>query len=91
VTGLIQIELNHGRDLGTPSFFFHWDSFYTHLIVVPARVESMQQHRPFSIATWCLYLLLLAVRVFVAISPGYIHPDEFFQSAEITAGTGGYY
>ncbi|KAK3833128.1 MAG: Alg9-like mannosyltransferase family-domain-containing protein [Linnemannia elongata] len=25
-------------------------------------------------------------RLFIAFSPGYIHPDEFFQSAEITAG-----
>ncbi|KAG0302348.1 hypothetical protein BGZ98_007592, partial [Dissophora globulifera] len=45
----------------------------------------MQRHRPFSRATWCIYLVLLAFRVFIAISPGYIHPDEFFQSAEITA------
>ncbi|KAF9180852.1 alpha 1,2 mannosyltransferase [Haplosporangium sp. Z 767] len=46
----------------------------------------MQRYRPFSRATWCIYLLLLALRVFFAISPSYIHPDEFFQSAEITAG-----
>ncbi|KAI8606153.1 Alg9-like mannosyltransferase family-domain-containing protein [Dissophora ornata] len=46
----------------------------------------MHQHRPFSKATWNIYLFLLAVRVFIAVSPGYIHPDEFFQSAEITAG-----
>ena len=46
----------------------------------------MNQYRPFSRATWSIYLFLLAIRVFIAISPGYIHPDEFFQSAEITAG-----
>ncbi|GJJ69170.1 GPI mannosyltransferase 4 [Entomortierella parvispora] len=46
----------------------------------------MPQYRPFSRATWSIYLFLLAFRAFIAISPGYIHPDEFFQSAEITAG-----
>ncbi|KAG9061915.1 alpha 1,2 mannosyltransferase [Linnemannia hyalina] len=46
----------------------------------------MQQHRPFSRATWNIYLVFLAFRLFIALSPGYIHPDEFFQSAEITAG-----
>jgi hypothetical protein len=46
----------------------------------------MQQHRPFSRATWNIYLAFLAVRLFIAFSPGYVHPDEFFQSAEITAG-----
>ncbi|KAF9560924.1 alpha 1,2 mannosyltransferase [Mortierella alpina] len=46
----------------------------------------MRRYRPFSRATWTIYLLLLAFRLFSALSPGYIHPDEFFQSAEITAG-----
>ncbi|KAF9152616.1 alpha 1,2 mannosyltransferase [Linnemannia schmuckeri] len=46
----------------------------------------MQQYRPFSRATWNIYLVFLAFRLFIALSPGYIHPDEFFQSAEITAG-----
>ncbi|KAF9947597.1 hypothetical protein BGZ72_010430 [Mortierella alpina] len=46
----------------------------------------MRRYRPFSRATWTIYLLLLAFRIFNALSPGYIHPDEFFQSAEITAG-----
>ncbi|KAF9279035.1 hypothetical protein BGZ88_000215 [Linnemannia elongata] len=44
------------------------------------------QHRPFSRATWNIYLVFLAFRLFIALSPGYIHPDEFFQSAEIIAG-----
>jgi len=48
--------------------------------------SPMQQHRPFSWATWNIYLAFLAFRIFIALSPGYIHPDEFFQSAEITAG-----
>ncbi|KAG0207471.1 alpha 1,2 mannosyltransferase [Mortierella sp. GBA30] len=46
----------------------------------------MHRYRPFSRATWSIYLFLLVFRVFIALSPGYIHPDEFFQSAEITAG-----
>ncbi|KAF9358569.1 alpha 1,2 mannosyltransferase [Mortierella sp. AD094] len=46
----------------------------------------MLRQRPFSKATWCIYLFLLSFRIYIAISPGYIHPDEFFQSAEITAG-----
>ncbi|KAG0375223.1 hypothetical protein BGX24_009395 [Mortierella sp. AD032] len=46
----------------------------------------MQRYRPFSKATWNIYLGFLAFRIFISFSPGYIHPDEFFQSAEITAG-----
>ncbi|KAG0223186.1 hypothetical protein BGX31_008650 [Mortierella sp. GBA43] len=48
----------------------------------------MHRHRPwsFSKATWFIYLSFLAVRIFIATSSGYIHPDEFFQSAEISAG-----
>ncbi|KAG0258089.1 alpha 1,2 mannosyltransferase [Actinomortierella ambigua] len=42
--------------------------------------------RPLSKATWGIYLLFVAIRVFVAFQPGYIHPDEYFQNAEITAG-----
>ncbi|KAL8679221.1 MAG: hypothetical protein Q9186_004463 [Xanthomendoza sp. 1 TL-2023] len=32
------------------------------------------------------YLLLLLVRIYLAISPSYIHPDENFQGPEIIAG-----
>jgi hypothetical protein len=33
-----------------------------------------------------IYLLLLAVRFYFAISPSYIHPDENFQGPEVIAG-----
>lgn len=33
-----------------------------------------------------LYLLLLLVRVYFALSPSYIHPDEHFQGLEVIAG-----
>ncbi|RUS22275.1 Alg9-like mannosyltransferase family-domain-containing protein [Endogone sp. FLAS-F59071] len=33
-----------------------------------------------------LYLVLLLLRLICAFLPGYIHPDEFFQSPEVTAG-----
>ncbi|KAJ1911991.1 alpha 1,2 mannosyltransferase [Tieghemiomyces parasiticus] len=33
------------------------------------------------------YLSLAALRLAAAVLPGYIHPDEFFQSAEIAAGS----
>lgn len=33
-----------------------------------------------------IYLLLLAVRVYFALSPSYIHPDENFQGPEVIAG-----
>lgn len=32
------------------------------------------------------YLLLLAVRIYFALSPSYIHPDENFQGPEVIAG-----
>lgn len=32
------------------------------------------------------YLALLLVRVYFAISPSYIHPDENFQGPEVIAG-----
>lgn len=33
------------------------------------------------------YVGLLLIRVFLAISgTGYIHPDEYFQNGEVTAG-----
>ncbi|KAA8910889.1 Alg9-like mannosyltransferase family-domain-containing protein [Sphaerosporella brunnea] len=34
-----------------------------------------------------IYLLLLAVRLYFALSPSYIHPDEHFQGPEVMAGT----
>lgn len=34
-----------------------------------------------------LYLFLLLVRVYFALSPSYIHPDEHFQGLEVIAGT----
>lgn len=32
------------------------------------------------------YILLLLVRVFFALCPSYIHPDENFQGPEVLAG-----
>ncbi|KAK5941713.1 alpha 1,2 mannosyltransferase [Knufia obscura] len=32
------------------------------------------------------YLLLLLIRVYFAVSPSYIHPDEIFQGPEVIAG-----
>lgn len=33
------------------------------------------------------YLLLLVVRIYFALAPSYIHPDENFQGPEVIAGT----
>ena len=33
-----------------------------------------------------IYLLLLVIRFYFAISPSYIHPDENFQGPEIVTG-----
>lgn len=33
-----------------------------------------------------IYLLLLIVRFYFALSPSYIHPDENFQGPEVIAG-----
>ena len=33
------------------------------------------------------YLLLLMVRIYFALAPSYIHPDENFQGPEVIAGT----
>lgn len=32
------------------------------------------------------YLLLLLIRVYFALSPSYLHPDENFQGPEVYAG-----
>ena len=32
------------------------------------------------------YLLLLVVRIYFALAPSYIHPDENFQGPEVIAG-----
>ena len=32
------------------------------------------------------YLVLLAIRLYLALSPSYIHPDENFQGPEVVAG-----
>ncbi len=32
------------------------------------------------------YLLLLLVRIYFALSPSYLHPDENFQGPEVIAG-----
>lgn len=32
------------------------------------------------------YLLLLLIRVYFALSPSYLHPDEHFQGPEVFAG-----
>ncbi|TKA37190.1 GPI mannosyltransferase 4, partial [Friedmanniomyces simplex] len=34
-----------------------------------------------------LYLFLVCLRLYFALSPSYIHPDEHFQGPEITTGT----
>lgn len=33
-----------------------------------------------------LYLLLVLVRLYFALSPSYLHPDENFQGPEVIAG-----
>jgi hypothetical protein len=33
-----------------------------------------------------IYLLLVAIRLYFALSPSYIHPDENFQGPEVIAG-----
>ena len=33
-----------------------------------------------------VYLLLVLVRLYFALSPSYIHPDEHFQGPEVIAG-----
>lgn len=33
-----------------------------------------------------VYLILLIIRVYFALSPSYIHPDEVFQGPEVIAG-----
>src|SRR5450759_4906086 len=34
-----------------------------------------------------IYLLLILVRLYFALSPSYLHPDENFQGPEVIAGT----
>ena len=34
-----------------------------------------------------IYFLLFVVRVYLALSPSYLHPDEHFQGPEVIAGT----
>ena len=43
----------------------------------------MDEGVPGSVWCWILYAVLLAARVAMALAPGYIHPDEFFQSTEV--------
>ncbi|KAF8561114.1 hypothetical protein P879_06189 [Paragonimus westermani] len=40
------------------------------------------------VAGWTLYFVLLFLRLglVIHVQPGYIHPDEFFQSLEVAAG-----
>jgi GPI mannosyltransferase 4 len=33
-----------------------------------------------------IYLLLLFVRIYFALCPSYLHPDESFQGPEVIAG-----
>jgi phosphatidylinositol glycan class Z len=33
-----------------------------------------------------LYLALAVIRLYLALSPSYIHPDEHFQGPEVVAG-----
>ena len=51
-----------------------------HLVDVTRKIAS----KP---AMWRrTYLLLLLVRIYFALSPSYLHPDENFQGPEIIAG-----
>ena len=34
-----------------------------------------------------VYLILVGIRLYCALSPSYIHPDENFQGPEVVAGT----
>jgi hypothetical protein len=34
-----------------------------------------------------LWLCLISLRLWLVFSPGYLHPDEFFQSSEPIAGS----
>jgi hypothetical protein len=34
-----------------------------------------------------VYFLLILVRIYFALSPSYLHPDENFQGPEVIAGT----
>ncbi|KAF7255262.1 hypothetical protein EG68_09168 [Paragonimus skrjabini miyazakii] len=40
------------------------------------------------VAGWTFYFVLLFLRLglVIRVQPGYIHPDEFFQSLEVAAG-----
>jgi GPI mannosyltransferase 4 len=40
---------------------------------------------PFSMTDKWLWIGLLILRVAFVIQPGYVHPDEFFQSSEVAA------
>lgn len=54
----------------------------------PPNVAQLQppSHVPFKM--WRrFYLLLLGVRLYFALAPSYIHPDEHFQGPEVMAGT----
>ena len=33
-----------------------------------------------------IYLILVGIRLYCALSPSYIHPDENFQGPELVAG-----
>ena len=37
-----------------------------------------------------VYLLLVLVRLWFALSPSYLHPDENFQGPEVIAGNKGF-
>lgn len=53
----------------------------------PPAAPSTLQHYIGRLPCSSSVLLLLAIRFVVALSLGYIHPDEFFQSPEVTASS----
>ena len=65
-------------------------------IVLPWSRQGHSNHHPLSpdvnsqafTTMWTrIYLVLGAVRLYFALSPSYIHPDENFQGPEVIAGT----
>ena len=51
---------------------------YIDVLIAPTVVKSIMWRR--------VYFLLVLVRLYFALSPSYIHPDEHFQSPEVIAG-----
>ena len=53
----------------------------------PAHLLTPTARRPTTADMWRrVYFLLILVRVYFALSPSYLHPDENFQGPEVIAG-----